>query len=410
MVKRPTCDVAIIGAGPYGLSAAAHLRAVNGLEIRIFGDPMSFWKRQMPVGMRLRSSRVASNLSDPDRALTLEAYQSASGNPVPAKIPLERFIDYGLWFQRQVADDVDRRTIKRLERGAGGFRLVIEDGEELEARRVIVAAGISAFASRPSVFEGLSPDLVSHSSEHRNFEKFSHRRVIVAGGGQSALESAALLHEIKADVEVVMQEPVVNWLWKKSWLHIFKAVSRIMYAAPDVGPAFVSHLIAAPNLFRRLPRQLQDWLEVRSIRPASAAWLKPRLEDVLITTGRTIVTAVPAGDRLKITLDDGSRRDVDHLLLATGYRVDISRYSFLSEDILASIKQINGYPKLREGFETSVPGLHFLGAPAAWSFGPLLRFVAGTEFAARALTRRILEKPPTATSLGFLRLRSVLMS
>jgi hypothetical protein len=108
--------------------------------------------------------------------------------------------------------------------------------------------------------------------------------------------------------------------------------------------------------------------------------------------GRVVKSAIPLGNRLRLTLDNGTERLVDHVLLGTGYRVDIARYQFLSREMVDSVRRANGYPHLSRGFEASLPGLHFLGAPAAWSYGPLMCFVAGTEYAGRALTRYIMQK------------------
>jgi len=383
-------DVAIVGAGPYGLSATAHLQAANGLDVRIFGEPMSFWERHMPRGMLLRSPWEGSYISDPDRALTLDAYQAAGRNHLSRPVPLDRFIDYGHWFRGHAVPDLDLRKVVCIDPDHAGFRLTLEGGELLKSRRVIVAAGIAPFAWHPPQFERLPHRLASHSAEHRDFDRFMGKQVVVIGGGQSALESAALLHEVGAEVEVIVRAPMVHWLWRQPWLHTCKPVAKLLYAPPDVGPAGVSHLVARPNCFRRLPWRIQNRLAQRSVRPAGAAWLKPRLEGALITTGRCVVSATAMGERVILKLDDGSERRVDHVLLATGYRVDISRYAFLTSELLASIRQVNGYPELDTGFESSVPGLHFLGAPAARSFGPLMRFVAGTEFASRALTRKVL--------------------
>ena len=385
----PTCDVAIVGAGPYGLSAAAHLRAVKGLEVRVFGEPMSFWERHMPVGMLLRSPWAASHLADPNRSLTLEAYQSACGNHLSAPIPLSRFIEYGRWFQHRAVPETEARKVLRIEPGAAGFRVSLDSGEECTARRVVIAAGIVPFAWRAPEFDSVPTQYASHSCDQRDLRHFARRRVAVIGGGQSALEAAALLHEAGAEVEVIARQPRIHWLDRSAKLHRLGLVSRLMYHPSDVGPAGVSQLVGRPNLFRRLPRRFQDLLGVRSIRAAGAAWLQPRLRDVPISTGRSVISAAPAGDRVTLKLQDGTERRVDHVLLATGYRVDIARYSFLSEDLLKSIRRIDGFPQLDAGFETSMAGLHFLGAPAAWSFGPLMRFVAGAPFASRALTLRI---------------------
>jgi len=344
----------------------------------------------MPKGMLLRSPLEGSHLSDPAGALSLQAYAAAKGNPLTAPFPLHRFTDYGRWFQNHVAPDLDSRKIDRVEKNGSGFQLTLQDGENLKARRVVIAAGIMPFAWHPQEFRSLPSSLASHASAHTDLSRFSGKKVAVIGGGQSALESAALLNEMGAEVEVLVRTPIVRWLWRSPWVHTCRPIARMLYAPPDVGQAGVSHLVARPNLFRRLPRLVQNRLAVRAIRPAGAAWLKPRCQHFPISTGRAVVSTATLGDRVILKLGDGSERRVDHVLLATGYRVDISRYPFLTPGLLSSIRQIGGYPQLDVGFESSVPGLHFLGAPAAWSFGPLSRFVAGSAFTARELTRKIL--------------------
>ena len=82
------CDVAVIGAGPYGLSGATHLRAANGLVVRVFGEPMSFWERHVPAGMLLRSPWAGSHISDPKRELTLDTYHLASSNHPSVPVPV----------------------------------------------------------------------------------------------------------------------------------------------------------------------------------------------------------------------------------------------------------------------------------------------------------------------------------
>jgi FAD-dependent urate hydroxylase len=389
-----TCDVAIIGAGPYGLSAAAHLKAANGLSVHVFGEPMSFWERHMPKGMLLRSPLAGSHLSDPQRSLTLQAYQASTGNQILAPLPLPRFTDYGRWFQSQVVPQTDPRKVGCIERNGNGFQLTVEDGETWRARRVVIAAGIESFAWRPPGFKNLTPEHVSHACDHCDLRRFTGKQVLIVGAGQSALESAALLHEAGAQVEVLVRASSVRWLWRQKWFHTIPTVARLLYAPPDVGQAVVSHLIARPNLFRRLPRLIQDRLARRAIRPAGAHWLKPRCEPIRITTGCWVTSAGATGERVTLRLSDGTMRSADHMLLATGYRVDISCYPFLSQRLLESIQRVDGYPILDAGLESSVPGLHFLGAPAAWSFGPLMRFVAGADSACRALTRGIVRRRP----------------
>ncbi len=373
-------DTAIIGAGPYGLSVAAHLRAIPGLEVRVFGEPMSFWETRMPRGMLLRSPWPASHLSDPERSLTLESYVQARGNHLPRPIPLERFVDYGKWFQSVAVPDLDRRGVDVLSYAGGTFALRLADGTSVQARRVVIAAGIGPFARYPDEFRGLPEGLASHTSDHTDLGRFAGRRVCVVGGGQSALETAALLREAGAEVEVLVRQPSVHFLVRSKKLH-GSLVGRLLYAPTDVGPAGISRLVAAPSVFRAVvPRPVQDSWRVRCTRPAGAAWLMPRLTGVTITTGVKPTKTEAQGNTVEITLDDGSRRCVEHVLLGTGYKVDISRYSFLSPALLGSIARVNGFPCLSTDFETSVPGLHIVGAPAAWSFGPLMQFVAGAPF------------------------------
>jgi FAD-dependent urate hydroxylase len=394
MVKTvmSVCDVVILGAGPYGLSAAAHLRTVKGLDVRLFGQPMSFWAQHMPVGMLLRSNWTATQITDPNYELTLEAYQAATGARFSMPVPLDRFIDYGLWYQRHVAPDVDRRNVIRVEAHRKGFRVTLDDGETLLARRVVTATGIGSFVRRPAEFRDLPKEVATHSSEHQEFSKFTGKSVLIIGGGQSALESAALLHESGAQVEVISRQSHINWLggWASKTLHhrLGEFTRNLLYAPTDVGPAGISRLVARPDLLRLLPRAVQDRLRKRAVRPAGARWLVNRLQNVPIRLSRSVVS-VSVGDRVKTHLDDGSERTVDHIVLGTGYRVDISKYQFLAPELLESIDRFDGFPRLKPGLETSVPGLHILGAPAAWSFGPLMQFVSGAGYASRSLLRCI---------------------
>jgi hypothetical protein len=385
--KSADCSVAIIGAGPYGLSAA-YLRAA-GVETRVFGRPMEFWKNQMPAGMCLRSSWGASHIADPKRELTLDAYCLEKCNQISKPIPIEHFVDYGLWYQRQTAPDLDNRQIMSVTTDERFFRLVLADGEEFTARRVVVATGIGAFVNRPEEFAGIPAALASHTTEQTDLRKFKGQRVVVIGGGQSALESAALLKEAGIEAEVIARHQRLNWVGLHARLHHLGFISRMLYSTRDVGPAGISRLVSAPHLFRRFPRRFQDRTAYRAIRPAGAGWLRPRIAGVPITLGRKVVSAAVAASQLRLRFDDGMERLVDHALLATGFRVDVSRYPFLSPSLSRQLETVNGFPVLNRGLESSIPGLHFLGKPAAWSFGPLLGFVSGAEFAATELTRSI---------------------
>jgi cation diffusion facilitator CzcD-associated flavoprotein CzcO len=387
--SRSDYEVAVIGAGPYGLSAGVHLK-VTGISLRVFGEPMEFWAQKMPEGMLLRSPRVASNISDPANAFTLEAYEAASKKKPCAPLPLDTFVGYGKWFRHQLEADLDHRKVARVEQEPQGFRLILEDGEVVRCGRLVVAAGIGSFKKKPTIFEGISTLQVSHCYEGRDMRKFAGKKVAVIGAGQSALESAALLHEAGAQVEVILRETGLRWIGKHKWLHALGPVSKMLYSRHDVGPIGISRLVAYPKLVSHLPVKLRDRIRTRAVRPAGAPWLTERLSQVRFTTGCYVTNASTVGNEVTLSLNDGTERRVDHVLLGTGYRVDISRYDFLTPALVRQVRQFDGYPKLGRGFSSSVPGLHFIGATAARSFGPLLYFVAGTEFASRELTAYIL--------------------
>ena len=390
--RRNTADyeVAVIGAGPYGLSAAVHLKA-SGISVRVFGDPMEFWAQKMPEGMLLRSPREASNISDPTHAFTLEAYEAASGKPGSAPVPLDTFVEYGKWFRLQLGSDLDRRKVACVRPEQPGFVVSLESGAEIRFQRVVVAAGIGPFMRKPKVFEHLATELASHCYEGRSVRRFAGKRVAVIGSGQSALESAALMHEAGAEVEVIAKDPNLRWVGMNAWLHHLGPISALLYSKYDVGPAGISRLVAMPKIVHCIPLTLRDKIRTRAVRPAGAKWLPERLTKAKITTGRKVTDAWSVGQEVRMKLDDGSGRSADHVLMGTGYSVDISRYEFMSAELLAGIRLLQGYPVLKSGFCSSMPGLHFIGATAARSFGPLLYFVAGTEFTSRELTSHILQ-------------------
>jgi FAD-dependent urate hydroxylase len=379
--------ISIIGAGPYGLAAAAHLKAA-GMDVAVFGEPMSFWSGNMPSGMLLRSPRVASSISDPRGKLDLDGFSAATGTPIGSPVPLTSFVDYGRWFQARVAPDLDRRRVAQVRRDGDAFVLALADGEEVATDRLIVAAGIAPFARVPGVFAGLPGTAVSHASGHTGLARFAGQRVLVVGGGQSALESAALLHEAGAEVDLVARAPRVRWLNQRPWMRNLGALSTMLYAPPEVGPPLLSQLVRLPGAVRRLPTAHRTALDRRSIRPAGAGWLKPRVDGLIrLRLGVRVTGAEADGDGVTVRFDDGRRGTFHHVLLGTGYHVDLARYPFLSRDLLTRVRQVGGYPVLGRGFQTSVPGLHVLGAPGAYSFGPLMRFVAGTPFAATEVAR-----------------------
>jgi hypothetical protein len=393
-------QIAIIGAGPYGLACAAFLRH-SGIEPRVFGEPMGFWRSRMPRGMLLRSRRRSSHIADPTLALTIDRYEENSGARLPEPIELRRYLGYADWFRRNAVPEIDSRRVQQVDRVDGTFRLTLDDGDAIIASRVVVAAGLGPFAWRPSPLGDLPEDLVSHSADHLDFQALSGKRVMVVGAGQSALESAALLHEAGADVEIVARAPGIVWLPGDHQPGIRARMRRLLRPPTDVGGMRSGWMAAAPELLRRAPGGLRPAVTRKCIVPMGAAWLRSRLEQVPMVLGGAIASAASRGGRVRVVLDDGSARDADHVLLGTGFRVDVAKYPFLSTELISDLDLVGGYPRLGPGLEASVPGLHFVGAPATLSYGPLMRFVVGTWYAAPALTSSVLGRRQRVARLSF---------
>jgi thioredoxin reductase len=376
---------AVIGAGPYGLSVAAHLREA-GVPVLVLGKPMEFWQN-MPPTMSLKSPWSASSLADPGRAWSLDRYSRGVRLAPPEPIPLPYFLEYGRWFQRHAAPDLDATYVRLAAQEGDGFRLELADGRRLDARRVVVAVGIQTFAHTPEFARDLPPEVVCHTQACRDFSALRGRTVAVVGSGQSALEWAALLHESGAHVEVIARGPV-HWVNRK--LYDYTGPARhVFYPPTDVGPPGINWLVAYPLLVRRLPPAWRSAVHRRSVRPAGAKWLRSRVEGQVRITARTGVRRAQAqAGRVRLELTDGSIRELDHLVLGTGYHPDIDKIGFLDPALRQRVVARHGFPVLNRWFESSVPNLHFAGGVAGYSFGPLCNFVAGAKAAAQQIARR----------------------
>lgn len=385
-------EVVVIGAGPYGLSIAAHLRA-RGIPYRIFGDPMSAWSKQMPKGMHLKSEGFASSLSEPAGAFTLGRFCEERNLPyadLGLPVPLQTFVDYGLEFQKRYVPNVENHRIVSVRRAASGFALQTEDGESFTARNVIVAVGITQFSYIPPVLAALPAGFVSHSSNHSDLQAFRGRRVAVVGAGASALDLAALLHEAGAAVDVIARASGVRFHDppRRRTLR-----DRLMHPMTGLGAGMqLLFYVHAPRIFRLLPRRIRIDRVRKTLGPAPGWFIRDRVVGkVPLHLGVEITGASATGDQvtLQLTGRDGQQQTLqaDQVIAATGYRVDLQRLAFLEEPLRRQIRTLEGAPVLSSCFGSSVPGLYFVGVAAAYSFGPMMRFAYGCDYVARRLSR-----------------------
>lgn len=386
----------IIGAGPYGLSIAAHFRR-RGIPFRIFGRPMDTWRNHMPVGMMLKSDGFASNIYDPENAYTLKQFCSERGikyadTGVP--VSLDTFNAYGLAFRERMVPELEEKQVESVEYAADGFKVRLEGGETVTAQNVVLAVGITHFNFVPEKLAGLPEQYVTHSSSHREVEPFRGRSVAVIGAGASALDLAGLLHEAGAKVQIISRSPELKFhseptgkprtLWQ-----------TLRHPGSGLGPGWRSRFFAnAPWAFHFLPESLRLEVVQRALGPSGGYFVKNKVVGkVPLLLGYSVEGAdIKDGNvHLHLRSHDGSPRDVvfEHVIAATGYVVDVEQLRFLSPEIRSQVRTKNGSPVLSSSFESSVPHLYFVGVAAANSFGPVMRFAYGAGFAARRLTETL---------------------
>ncbi|MGA5202416.1 NAD(P)-binding domain-containing protein [Streptomyces variegatus] len=389
-------DLLVVGAGPYGLSIASHAAAA-GLNLRVFGRPMASWRDNMPRGMFLKSEPWASNLSDPAGQWRLDVYCAEHGLTArhAKPIPVEAFAEYGLWFARRAVPEVDERTVTRVAAGPGGFTAVTEDGEEVQARTVALAVGVMPFVEVPQALRGLHPALVTHSSHHSDLDRFRDRDVTVIGGGQAALETAALLAEQGTRVRVLARAEQLRWNdvpppWERPWYQSARSPHS------GLGPGWRNWFYAErPNLFRRLPEPTRARIATTALGPAGAWWVRDRVEGVVeLLPGHevTAACAVPGGVRLDTASRAGALRslETEHVIAATGFRARCDRLALLSPELRGTLAALpDGSPEVGRTFESSYPGLFLAGLVTASGFGPAMRFVQGASFTASTLVRGV---------------------
>lgn len=387
--------VAIVGAGPYGLSIAAHLRSC-GIPFRIFGRPMDSWLGHMPKGMMLKSDGFASNIYDPGSKFTLRKFCAERGIEyadmgIPVK--LSTFSDYGLAFRDRMVPELEDKTVTGIERSPGGFLLRLNDGEEVKTERVVLAVGITHFEYVPESLAHLPSEFLSHSYRHHDLSPFNGRSVVVLGAGSSAIDMAGLLRDADADVQLVARATSLKFHTapqpgkRRSWWQ------RLRHPDSGLGPGMRSRFFSEwAGLFHYLPERLRVHLVRTTLGPSAGWFVKDKVMGrVPLVLGHTIDRAEIKDGKVLLQLRglDGSKREIlaEHVIAATGYKVKMDRLAFLNPEIRSKVKCVSGSPVLSTSFESSVPGLYFVGIAAANSFGPVMRFAYGAGFAAKRVTQ-----------------------
>jgi thioredoxin reductase len=387
-------DIAIIGAGPYGLSLAAHLRS-SGRSLRIFGSPMHSWSNHMPQGMHLKSEGFASSLYDPRAEFTLQAYCAERAIPyadIGLPVAIQTFIDYGREFQRRYVPQLETVQVTSLKQSTEGFELTLSSGETARARQVVVAAGIVQFAYMPPALQSNPGPMFSHSSQHSDLGSFKHRRVAVLGAGASAVEISALLLDVGADVQLIARRKSIPFhdppveprpLWQ-----------RLTAPRSGLGTGWRSRMCTdIPLVFHAMPQALRLRAVARHLGPAPSWFVRDAVVGRLpMHLGVTLAGAEQHQGQARLVLRQAGQADrqidVDHVIAATGYKVAVTRLAFIDESLRARVRTADQAPIVNRHFESSVPGLYFVGVAAANSFGPLLRFAYGAKYtAARVATR-----------------------
>jgi cation diffusion facilitator CzcD-associated flavoprotein CzcO len=366
----------IIGAGPFGLAMAAWAES-RGLECTVVGLPMAFWRSNMPTGMLLRST--CDWHLDPAAVHTIDAWLASTGRSCSEVEPLslDFYLDYVDWFREQTGIRTHAATVLRLDRNADQFVATLDDGESIHARAVVVAIGLRYFANLPEEITSVLPaDSFSHTCDSIDLGRLRNRRCLIVGGRQSAFEWAALLHEAGARSVHVSFRHDTPAFEQSDWSWV---------------PPLVDRTSTDGGWYRRLPQNEKDAITRRMWQEGRARlepWLAPRIshESVHVWPRTEVSSGSRSGGAIEVRLDNGQSLVVDHILLATGYKVDMTRIAFLRDGNLWPGLELNdGYPCLDTNLQSSHRGLFITGQPAVRDFGPFFGFTVSVRASAERI-------------------------
>jgi lysine/ornithine N-monooxygenase len=384
-------DIAVIGAGPYGLSVAAHLA---GRNVRTFGAPMETWRTRMPPYMFLRSDWEETSLAAPGNLGSIDRWARIAGEEREEPIPLQKFLRYAEWFRKTFAPEGEPSDAAALERDGDGYRLTTAAGAEFAARQVVVAVGAVPFAYAPGPLGEAVGDRVSFATSLQDYEPYRGRSVVVVGGGQGGLESASLAARAGADVELVVRSSL-RWFADrephKPRGRLHQRLYRIAYPVVGYGPPPLNRLALHPDAFAALPQGARRRVAARILRAGGSPWLREEVEREVHVTEGVAVEGIEQNGGVRLRLSDGTLREADAVILAAGFRFSLERLGFLSEALRKRIALDEGRPVLDRWFRSTEKGLLFVGFAAEHRFGPVARFIPGTRFTANRV-RESLER------------------
>jgi thioredoxin reductase len=374
---------------------AAHLAEFQ-IEHRIFGRPMQFWNQiaQAADKRYLKSYCFGTNLSSPSPGFSFSDYNTPRGLETFEPCSMGNFAAYGRWFQENKVPWVEPVDVSHVSLEGDRFSISLSNGEHCFADQVVVATGLASFSNVPRALASLQSDRVKHTSEITGFSTFKGRRIAVLGAGQSALEAAVLLHEAGAEPTLLVREHSISWhsrvRQKRSlWRRLRSPITGL-----GTGPKAWA-LTRFPRALHRMPDSIRTRF-VKTHLPAEGAWwLRERFEgNVPALFGTEVIEARDTSCGVTLTVrnaKDQATREItfDQVIAGSGYIVDVDRLTFLDESLRGKIKRLERSPKLNATFESSVPGLRFVGAASAMSFGPLFRFVVGAEYTARTISKAL---------------------
>jgi cation diffusion facilitator CzcD-associated flavoprotein CzcO len=373
----------IIGAGPFGLAMSAHAKHL-GIDHIVVGKTMEFWKENMPEGMLLRSD--CHWHLDPENEHTINKFLELNGLTYNDVEPLsvQFYLSYVQWFIEKKQIEVLETYVQKLDEDADGFTAYLDNGTTIHAKFVVIAMGLQYFQFVPvALMKDLPQSSYTHSSDFVDMKSMKNKRVLILGGRQSAFEWAALLNEAGAKTVYLSYRHDTPQFTQSDWAW--------------VNP-MVDHIAEEPSWFRKLSLQEQEniskrlWAEGRlKLEPWLAKRIKKENIKLLPSTRLLSCVRIESGE-LKIMFDKAPNITADHIILATGFKVNIHNLPFLAAgNILSKLSINNDHPAIDEYFQTNIPGLFITSMAASQDFGPFFGFTIAVRTSAKLIGKRIME-------------------